>query len=69
MSKPNGASRAPNLTYVRLSTLLTIVPMSASSVWRGVRSQKFPAPVKLGPRITAWKLSAIEAYLAEREAQ
>lgn len=31
------------------------VPVSRSTWWAGVKSGRFPAPVKLGPRITAWR--------------
>jgi predicted DNA-binding transcriptional regulator AlpA len=37
-----------------------IVPCSRSSWWNGVRSGRFPSPVKLGPRTTAWRLSDIK---------
>ena len=55
--------------YVRLEALLTIVPFSASTVWRKVENLSFPKPVRLSSRITAWKLETIEAWLAEQEAQ
>lgn len=35
--------------------LPAIIPVSRSTWWRGVRSGKFPAPVKLGPRTTVWR--------------
>ena len=54
--------------YVRLGTLLTMVPMSASTVWRKVRAGSFPRPVKLSVRITAWELSAVERWARERGA-
>ena len=37
-----------------------ILPISASSWWAGVKIGKFPQPVKLGPRTTAWRESDIE---------
>lgn len=32
-----------------------ILPISKSTWWNGVRSGRFPQPVKLGPRTTAWR--------------
>ena len=32
-----------------------LIPVSRSTWWRGVKSGRFPAPVKLGPSITAWR--------------
>ena len=36
-----------------------IIPVSASTWWAGVKSGRFPHPVKLGPRMTAWKVEDI----------
>jgi hypothetical protein len=40
-----------------------LVPFSSATLWRKVKSGEFPAPVKLSERITAWKTSAVLAYL------
>ncbi len=37
------------------------IPVSKSTWWAGVRSGRYPAPVKLGPRITAWRKEDIDA--------
>jgi prophage regulatory protein len=42
-----------------------IIPVSKSTWWDGVRSGRFPAPVKLGPRITAWRVEDIRALLRQ----
>ena len=44
---------------LRLKEVLKIVPVSKSTWWAGVKSGRFPAPVKLGPRVTAWRSDAI----------
>lgn len=36
------------------------IPVSKSTWWAGVKSGRFPAPVKLGPRITAWRKEDID---------
>ena len=41
------------------------LPISKSSWWAGVKTGRFPQPVKLGPRTTAWRASDI-AELIER---
>lgn len=43
-------------------------PVSRSTWWAGVRSGRYPQPVKLGPRITAWRVSDIRALLEEQQA-
>jgi prophage regulatory protein len=55
-------SRFPSEGLVRLSAILAPVgpvPVSRSTWFAGVKSGRFPKPVKLGPRITAWHVSDI----------
>ncbi len=40
-----------------------LVPISASTLWQWVRDGKFPKPVKLGERVTAWRVEDVRAYL------
>ena len=42
-----------------------IIPVSRSTWWSGVRTGRFPAPVKIGPRTTAWRISDIRALIAQ----
>lgn len=44
---------------LRLKEVLQYIPVGKSSWWEGVRSGRYPSPVHLGPRTTAWKLSSI----------
>jgi len=41
-----------------------LYPVSKSTWWAGVRSGRFPQPVKLGERITAWRVEDIRALIA-----
>lgn len=54
----------PETGFVRLPAILRIFPVSRSNWWEGVRQKRYPQPVKLGPRITAWKVEDIIAFLA-----
>lgn len=54
----------PETGYVRLPAILRVFPVSRSTWWQGVRDKRYPQPIKLGPRITAWKAEAIHAFLA-----
>jgi prophage regulatory protein len=54
----------PTDGLVRLSAILGPtgpVPVSKSTWWAGVKSGRYPQPVKLGPRITAWRVADIRA--------
>ena len=35
------------------------IPVCKSTWWAGVKSGRYPKPVKLGPRITAWRVEDI----------
>jgi len=39
------------------------VPVSKTTWWDGVRTGRYPKPVKLGPRITAWRVEDIRALI------
>lgn len=41
------------------------IPVSRSTWWAGVKSGRFPAPVKLGPRIRAWHEEDIRKLIEE----
>jgi len=46
-----------------------IIPVSRSSWWAGVREGRFPKPVKLGKRTTAWRVTDIRALIEKDTAQ
>lgn len=46
----------PNSAYVRLPTVAALRSSSPATVWRHVKAGLLPAPVKLGPNITAWRV-------------
>ncbi|MBC2710221.1 MAG: AlpA family phage regulatory protein [Desulfosarcina sp.] len=64
----------PETGYVRLSQIIgnpksnppipPIIPVSRSTFWLGVKNGLYPQPVKLGPRITAWRVEDIRAFIA-----
>jgi prophage regulatory protein len=41
-----------------------IIPVKKSCWWEGVRTGRFPKPVKLGPRVTVWRVQDIRALIA-----
>lgn len=57
MSKPIG--------YLRLPQVLEVIPVSRSTWWQGVKTGRFPKPVKLSARITAWRVEDIRALMNE----
>jgi len=61
----------PSTGFLRLPQVLNIVPISKSAWWEGCKTGRFPKPVKLGPRTTAWKAEDITALVQQlgREAR
>ena len=64
MSATNFQSpQLPETGFVRLPQILEIIPVGKSTWWAGVASGRFPSPVKLGPRTSAWRVEEIRALL------
>jgi predicted DNA-binding transcriptional regulator AlpA len=42
-----------------------LIPVSRSTWWAGVKSGRYPQPVKLGPRITAWRVEDIRRLIQD----
>jgi predicted DNA-binding transcriptional regulator AlpA len=58
------AQRFPETGYVRLRQILGPegpIPVGKSTWWAGVKSRRFPQPLKLTPRITVWRAEDILA--------
>jgi prophage regulatory protein len=59
----------PQAGYVRLTQIIgkptadppipAVIPVSKSTWWQGIKTGRFPKPVKLGPRTTAWRVEDI----------
>jgi len=65
MQNTNTTAGIPQTGFVRLPTILAHIPVSRSTWWAGVKSGKYPAPVKsLGANITAWRAEEIAALIA-----
>ena len=45
-----------------------LLPFSAPTLWRKVKAGDFPKPIKLGERITAWRVGDIRAWLNAKQA-
>lgn len=53
--EPSQHKEKPATKLLRLSEVLKILPVSKSTWWAGVKSGRYPQPVKLGPRVTCWR--------------
>ncbi|MCC6820421.1 MAG: AlpA family phage regulatory protein [Verrucomicrobiota bacterium] len=53
----------PETGFVRLPDVLSVIPLGKSCWWAGVKSGRFPKPVKLSARCTAWKAEDIRELI------
>ena len=56
----------PDSAYVRLPVMIGLVGISAASIWRGVKNQSIPKPIKLTERTTAWSVRLVRQALASK---
>lgn len=63
----------PETGYLRLPQIIgdrnaeppipAVIPVGRSTWWTGVKSGRFPKPIKLGPRITAWRVEDVRRLI------
>ena len=49
--------------FLRLSGILKLIPVGKTTWWNGVRTGRFPQPLKLGPRTTVWRTQDIQCLI------
>lgn len=72
-------NQLPQTGYLRLSQILgnpnstppipPLIPIGKSTWWEGVKTGRFPKPVKLGPRITVWRAEDINRFIEQTNKQ
>ena len=66
---PDSALLRESQLVKNLNNPAPIIPVSPATLWRWVRSGKFPKPMKVGPNTTAWRAGDVRAWLrAQTEA-
>jgi predicted DNA-binding transcriptional regulator AlpA len=58
--------RLPETGFLRLNSILAPngpIPVGRSTWWAGVKDGRYPKPVKLGARITAWRVEDIRTLI------
>jgi len=54
----------PSEGFARLPQVLEVLGLGKTCFLAGVKSGRFPAPLKLGPRITVWRVEDIREFIA-----
>ena len=60
-----GYLRLPQIIGDPIANIPPLIPVSKSTWWQGVRTGRFPKPVKLGPRITAWRVEDLRELMEQ----
>ncbi len=73
MQETPNTSILPATGYLRLPQIVgnpkanppipALIPIGKSTWWAGVRDGRYPKPVKLGARVTVWKIEDIRALI------
>jgi prophage regulatory protein len=56
----------PTTGFLRLRAILSPsgpIPVSKSTWWQGVKDGRFPRPIKLGKRVTVWRVEDIRRLI------
>ncbi|MGZ8983520.1 MAG: helix-turn-helix transcriptional regulator [Methylotenera sp.] len=53
----------PQTGFVKIPQILAVIPVSPSTWWAGVKTGRFPAPIKLGANTTVWRAEDIHALI------
>lgn len=59
----SGFVRLPQIIGDKKHGIPAVIPVSKSTWWAGCASGRFPKPVKLGPRTTAWSVESIRSLI------
>ena len=62
---PTTTSTATPEKLLRLNVELSRVPISRSAWYEGCKTGRFPAPIKLGPKTSAWRESDINKLISD----
>ena len=63
MQEENSASK-PDVTLWRLPVVLSNFPVSRAHWWHGVKTGRYPAPVRLSTRCVAWRAADIRLLIS-----
>lgn len=68
-------NKLPETGYLRLPQIIgnpksnppipPIIPVGKTTWWEGIKTGRFPKPVKLTERVTAWRVEDIRALIEQ----
>jgi len=64
-SAGEGITSLPTTGFLKIRQVLQLIPMATSSWYAGIAAGRYPAPIKLSQRSSAWKCEDIRALIAK----
>jgi predicted DNA-binding transcriptional regulator AlpA len=59
----------PETGFLRLPQILSVIPLGKTCWWEGVKSGRFPKPIKLSTRCVAWRAEDIRDLIKSLSGQ
>lgn len=67
LHRATAAAAAPAPAFYRLRDVIRITALSRSTIYRRVAEGRFPAPVHLGGRASAWQCNSLQLWIDNPE--
>lgn len=67
LNRVTAVATAPSPAFYRLRDVMRITALSRSTIYRRVAEGRFPAPVHLGGRASAWQCSSLQLWVDNPE--
>lgn len=61
---PTGFVRLPAIIGDKAKGIAPLFPVGQTTWWNGVRSGRYPKPVRIGAKAVAWRVEDVRALLA-----
>lgn len=55
--------------FLRIQQVMEKTALAKSTIWHFVKESKLPKPIKISPRITAWRESDIDEWINHKSKQ
>ena len=61
----DNSTKLSEIGFLRLPQVLQFIPISKTAFYNGIREGRFPSPVKLSERTSAWRCEDIRKLIEE----
>ena len=53
--------------FIRMPEVIKMTGLGKSTIFAWINTNRFPAPIKMGRRVSVWKISTIHAWMEDNE--